>query len=98
VFNDEELTKITEACRDHRLGPAFLLVLYTGLRASETCGLRWRDVDLDRGTLGIHSTSHRVTKASQNVVGTAGLVEGRPKTDASGNEVPLHPAAVDLLR
>lgn len=39
-----------------RLNIGFALALYMGLREGEICGLRWRDVDLERGSLSIEQT------------------------------------------
>lgn len=68
--------------------PYNLMVLVTGclgLRVSETLGLKWTDFDLDRGTLAICQ------------VFTHGQVQGVPKTDASGNEIPVHPKLCGVL-
>jgi len=62
--------------------PYSLMVLVTGclgLRVSETLGLKWADFNFDEGTLSIGQ------------VFTHGEVQGVPKTDASGNEIPVHP-------
>ena len=37
-------------------GPIWLLALTTGLRKGELLGLRWQDVDLDRGVLRVRQT------------------------------------------
>ncbi len=61
---------------------------YTGLRAGEIAGLRWRDVDLDAG---------RVTVA-RNVVDVGGhLVVGEPKNGKTRTFM-LPPFVVDDLR
>lgn len=39
-----------------RLNIGFGLALYMGMREGEICGLRWRDVDLERGSLSIEQT------------------------------------------
>ena len=66
----------------YRLG--LLLAAYGGLRAGEVRGLRWRDVDLDRGILIVRRSLCRG-------------VEAPPK---SGHErvVPLHPKLAAELR
>lgn len=63
------------------LEPYNLMVLVAGclgLRVSETLGLKWSDFNFDEGTLSIGQ------------VFTHGRVQKVPKTDASGNEIPVH--------
>lgn len=63
--------------------PYSLMVLLSGclgLRVSETLGLKWRDFDFDACTVSIGQ------------VFTHGQVQNVPKTDASGAEIPVHPA------
>jgi integrase len=38
----------------------FFIALYTGLRRSEVLGLRWPEVDLERGTLSVVASLHRL--------------------------------------
>jgi hypothetical protein len=74
------------------------LTAYTGLRRSEALGVRWRDVDLEVGTFAVREGLHHISKAAERVTGRTGLVRSRPKTDASGNRLPLSGPAVALLR
>ncbi len=62
-----------------------ILAMCLGLRVSEILGLRWEDVDLEGGKLQIR----------RSVVG--GRAENT-KTDASEDELPLHPQLVQVLR
>ena len=61
------------------------LAMCLGLRVSEILGLRWEDVDLENGKIQIR----------RSVVN--GHVEST-KTDASEDELPLHPELVRVLR
>src|SRR5215211_1487944 len=68
--------------------PLWLLALKTGLRRGELLGIRWKDLDLDKGTLQVHQT---VT-----------LLQGTPtiqtpKTAASRRVVKLSADAVTAL-
>lgn len=72
-----------------RLAIAFLLALGTGLREGEILGLRWSDVDLERGTLRVEQTQKRAEK---------GYTMGRPKTDASERSIPLDTTVLNALR
>jgi len=98
AFTVEEFGRIAAACADDRLGALFLFTAHTGLRRSEVLGLRWRDVDLDAGTFQVREGLHHISKAAERVVGRTGLVRSRPKTDASGNRLPLSRQAVALLQ
>ncbi len=53
VINAEDAAAIIEATHGARLGLAVELILYTGLRRKETLWLRWRDLDLDTGSLQV---------------------------------------------
>ena len=69
--------------------PYSLMVLVCGalgLRVSEVLGLKWADIDLAHGTLSIGQ------------VFTHGAVQDVPKTEASGNEIPVHPRLCAALQ
>ena len=61
------------------------LAMCLGLRVSEILGLRWKDVDLEKGSLHVR----------RSVVGRHAEAT---KTEASEDELPLHPALVEELR
>jgi integrase len=62
----------------------------TGLRLGEICGLRWEDVDLDRGVLTVHQQAQTIGRE---------LVYRRPKTKRSkGRVVPLAGWVPEVLR
>jgi integrase len=67
-----------------------LLCAFTGARRSEVLGLRWRDVDLEHGTVKVVETLVR------RVDGTLGFAP--PKTRAAVREIPLPKRAVARLR
>lgn len=59
---------------------AALMALYTGMRRGEVCGLMWRDVDLDAGTIFV----------SRSIgVGTGGAYEKEPKTGGSRRTIAI---------
>lgn len=97
AFSQDEFRRILAILGDHRLGALFLFGAYTGLRASELRGLRWCDIDLDAGTYQVRRGLHRITKAAEKVVGETGLIASSPKTDESGNRLPLAGPAISLL-
>jgi integrase len=67
----------------------FSVALAIGLRLGEALGLRWQDVDLEKGTLTVHQTLQRVDKKLQFV---------EPKSEKSRRTVPLPDAAVAILK
>jgi integrase len=69
-----------------RWRPLLLTALFTGLRASELRGLRWEDVDLDRGELHVRQRADRFNKIDA------------PKSEAGERTVPLPPMVVSVLR
>ena len=55
--------QVLQAVRGDRLEALFTVALASGLRQSETLGLRWSDVNVDAGTLRIQRTLQRVNGA-----------------------------------
>jgi len=80
-----ELKLLIDRATD-RWRPFIVAAIFTGMRASELRGLRWRDVDLDAGTI------HVAQRA--NTWGTI----GSPKSAAGRRDIPLVPMAVNALR
>lgn len=60
--------------------------VFTGMRASELRGLRWTDVDFDRGVIQVRQRAD----AWGNL--------GAPKSAAGKREIPLTPLALNTLR
>jgi integrase len=65
-LDDSERARLLDACAksdDWRLLPIALLGVYTGARASEVMGLRWRDVVMDRRVVFVHGTKNATSRA-----------------------------------
>jgi integrase len=79
----EELQRIFAALRtrDDRLYFIVLVMFGLGLRVGETLGLRWRDIDLDAGTLHVRRRWYRGDLSE----------DGETKTDTSLRVVQLGP-------
>lgn len=56
VWGVQEANMFLKVAREHRLYPAFLLALTTGMRQSEILGLRWKDIDFENETLSVRQT------------------------------------------
>lgn len=89
VWTPEQAAAFLEVARSHRLYAAFLLAVATGMRRGEILGLRWQDVDLDRGLVFVQ----------QNLVPTReGLRFQEPKSPSSRRAIKLPPEAITALR
>ena len=89
VWSANEVRRFLEHVNGHRLSMAFRLLATTGMRRGEMLGLRWGDVDWNRGAL--------------SVVRSLGLVDGvlvmsPGKTTASRRSVFLDAVTLDDLR
>jgi integrase len=58
-FTATEARKFLKVAKNSRLGPLFELALRTGLRRGELLGLRWIDLDLQKGELHVRQTMQR---------------------------------------
>jgi len=87
AWTETEAAAFLSAVRDERLFPLWRLVLATGLRRGELCGLRWSDVDIEAGRLEVAET--RVVAED--------VVTGAPKTRAGARLVALDDATVAAL-
>jgi integrase len=54
AWTAEQLQAFLRAAAGHRLFPAFWVLAATGMRRNEVLGLRWDDVDFERGTLALN--------------------------------------------
>ena len=89
VWTAEQAAAFLAHVRSDRLHVGWLLALVCGLRRGELAGLRWKDVDLERGTLSV--TTQRTTDADARVV------EKAPK-GTSRRTIDLGTGAVEALR
>ncbi|SDM23187.1 Phage integrase, N-terminal SAM-like domain [Nonomuraea maritima] len=85
----EEARRVLQASEKDRFHALYVLALCLGLRRGELLGLRWRDVDLDIGTLEVVQTLQRVGGELRFV---------RPKTENSERTVPLPQLCLDALK
>ena len=89
VWTPEELRAFLHAIADNRLGAAYKLAASTGMRRGEVLGLRWSDLDLDRGTLAVCQTIVNVAYA---------VTVSEPKTARGRRTISLDPRTVATLR
>lgn len=66
------------------------LLLYSGLRRGELCGLEWKDIDFDKGIIHVRRASQYLPKK--------GIFTKEPKNSSSERVLQLSEAAFSLLR
>lgn len=86
----EEVRELFRSSRNDWLHALWVTLTTTGLRLGEALGLRWEDIDLDRGTLTVRRALQRQ--------GGNGLVIVNPKSATSRRTVELTQIAIDALR
>ncbi len=76
--------------REHHLEALLTLAISTGMRKGEILGLRWQDVDLQKGELQIRRTLGYMAHIK--------FFEGEPKTDKSKRKLTLPQFVIDALK
>lgn len=89
ALSAEETKKLLAAAKGDKLEALYVLAVTTGMRQGEILGLKWEDVDLERGVARVRRTLTRVR-------GRVAL--GVPKTPRSRRGVRLTASAVEALR
>lgn len=79
TLSSDEVPRVLEAVRGTYLYIPSLLAISTGARRGEVLGLRWRDVDLNKGLVTIKQELLRVNKES---------IFHHPKTPGSVRPIP----------
>ena len=92
VLTEEEIPKLLDALSD---APAHFsvitqLALLTGARRGEICGLRWSDIDFEKGTLSI--------KRTVQFIPGEGIVFTSPKTKRSRWCIRIGADCLELLK
>jgi integrase len=90
VWTLAEARRFGEHVRADRLHPAWRLLLVTGLRRGELCGLRWCDLEPDSGALTVRR--QRVVEDPDGLVR-----EKRPKSPHSVRTLLLDPTTLQVL-
>lgn len=88
VWSKDQVAYFLESSKDHRLYPMFCVMFHYGTRRGETLGLRWQDIDFERGTVSVR-------QQLQTVRGVIKFVE--LKTKASERTFPLLPEVREAL-
>lgn len=90
VLGPDEVPALLEALRGSYLYLPAFLAIYTGMRLSEILGLRWQDVDLERGTVHVQQTLYYPRSGEFTFL--------PPKTPKSRRVIEIGPEAARVLR
>jgi integrase len=89
AWTPEQLARFLGHVKDDRLAPLWRFYAVTGVRRGEALGLRWRDVDLEAGTVTITNT---------RVKAIGGTVEKGTKSAAGNRTISLDPSTLAALK
>lgn len=104
LLKPKEITVLTEAevrifkevalSRKHKNSLAILLILYTGLRCGELCGLMWKDIDFYNRVITV---SRNVCVCNDNLGHRQVKLQDGTKTQLY-RQIPINDSALELLR
>ena len=92
-MNDEDAKKFYNAAssyEDIRIKTATMILLMTGMRRGELCGLEWDDIDLEEKTISI--------KRSVVAVKSLGVITKEPKTESSKRIIGISDNLTAVIR
>jgi integrase len=89
ALDEMETVRLIEASACGRLYLPILLAATTGLRRGEVLAVRWRDIDLEAGTLAVRQSLEQTKE---------GLSFKEPKTQKGRRVIALPQLAIDALR
>jgi integrase len=90
VLSIADAQKLMQVAKESRVEALIIIAVTTGMRRGELLGLRWNDVDLERGVLHIRRTMNRIPGF--------GFIENDPKTKAGRRKVTLPDIVVEALK
>jgi integrase len=90
VLDREHVRRLLDAARGDRLEALYVLAVTTGMRQGELLALRWKDIDVDHGTVQVRATLQRTKEDGYRLAA--------PKTRQSRRQITLTTAARDALK
>lgn len=90
-LDEDEISRFLTAIHGHRFEALFLVTLFTGMRRGEILGLKWDNVDFDRGMIN-------VCQQLQHIVGSVGEYHLVSPKNGKGRTVTPAPSVMGLLK
>lgn len=91
ALTEREIQIFLKYANSSRYYNALRLMLNTGIRAGEACGLQWRDIDWKNNVIHIRRTTTR-GRDGKYILGKA------PKTKKSARDIPMNETIREILR
>ena len=91
-LDDEQAERLVELVQEkapHPFDVIIILILQTGMRRGEACGLEWNDIDFDNCTISISRTLMYLPKI--------GVFENDPKTNSSRRVIKVGEDVIEML-
>lgn len=97
TLSEEEFIKLEKYLllqkKPHDIGE--LIMLETGMRIGEMCGLKWEDIDLERGMVEIKRTVQRIYESEDKITE---INIGNTKTNAGKRAIPISEKICNYLK
>jgi integrase len=90
-LSPQQVLQLLEAAKGHPQETLFILALTTGMRRGELLGLKWQDLDFEKGVL-------QVRRALTRMPTGLGYRETEPKTKMSRRSIVLISFAIEALK
>ncbi len=90
VLTPEQAQMLLQKVQEHHLEALMTLALATGMRKGEMLGLRWQDIELEKGSLHVRRTLLYMAYH--------GFKEGEPKTETSRRNIILPQFVIEVLK
>ncbi|MDF9409066.1 site-specific integrase [Pelotomaculum isophthalicicum JI] len=95
-MSKDDAKKFLEVAKKSKYYPAFVLEIGTGLRRGELLALRWKDIDLDKGTLTVNQALSRVALPDKDK--KTQLMFQAPKTEKGKRVIKLKNNVIKTLK
>jgi len=93
----EQIKVLLAVAQGHPMEALLTLALATGMRRGELLGLKWKDIDFEKGTLQVRRIMSRVPSKLKTEE-RRGYVEAATKTKRSRRSIVIVPFALEALR